>query len=547
MKKFIVIASIFVILIGGYFIYQSTKDLESESVIEQVQKGEIKQLVSVTGTVTPAKQINLEFEKSGKLQNLYVQVNQQVEAGQKLVSLSSVDLYAQLRSRQAVLDLAQAKLAKTLAGARTEEIEVYQAAVESAKVTVDNKEQALIDAQEDAKNDLANDYQDVPDILNDAYLYADNALNKQIDELFEGDNTNTPELTFITTDSSLANQAESARVEAGRNLAKIYNQINNLDESDYENLDAAMTEVKSYLKEINNSLSIISSALNSAITTSSFTESELSTYKTNLSTARTNLNSEISSITSQQQTISVTKVSNQTSLNTAQANLDSAESALAKAEQELALKKAGPQKEDIQLAQAEVNQARANLQQIQAEISKTILFAPVTGIITKVEKELGETVSVKESVISMISKAKFQVEANISETEIAKVKVNDQIEMTLDALGPQEKFSGRIIEIEPAETVISGVIYYQVTSVFEVEDERIKPGMTVNMDILTDKKENVLYLPYYVIKQENGNKYVLVQEGEKKIKKEIKTGLEGETRVEIISGLKEGDKVLAER
>ncbi len=547
MTKLIVIGSIIVIFIGGYFIYQATSEKELAYAIEKAERGEIKQTVSVTGTVVPAKQIDLEFEKSGKLQNLYVQVSQQVEAGQKLAALGASDLYAQLEARKAALAMAEAKLAKILAGTRPEEIQVYQAAVENAQVAVANKEQALLDAQKDAESDLAGEYQEAPDILNEAYLYADNALNKQIDELFESDNTNSPDLVFATNDSTLASQAESARVEAGRSLVKIYDRIISLDPSDYDSLDATMAEVKESLNQINNGLAIISQALNSAITTTNFTESDLSAAKTNLSAARTNLNSEISSITSQQQTISSTKLTNQTNINVAQANLDSAKSALAKAEQELVLKEAGAQSEDIQLARAEVSQARANLQQTQAELSKAVLTAPVDGVVTKIEKELGETVAVKEKIISMISDTKFQVEANISETEIAKVKINDQIEMTLDALGPEEKFSGRVIEIDPAETVISGVIYYQITSVFDLEDERIKSGMTVNMDILTEKKQDALYLPYYVIKQQNGGKYVLVEQNGEVVKKEIKTGLEGEARVEIIEGLKQGDQVLIEK
>jgi multidrug efflux pump subunit AcrA (membrane-fusion protein) len=88
------------------------------------------------------------------------------------------------------------------------------------------------------------------------------------------------------------------------------------------------------------------------------------------------------------------------------------------------------------------------------------------------------------------------------------------------------------------------VIYYKATSVFDVEDARIKSGMTVNLDIQTDKKEDVLYLPYYVVKERNGDRYVQVLENGKLKEKIIKTGLEGETMIEIIEGLAEGEKVV---
>ena len=57
-----------------------------------------------------------------------------------------------------------------------------------------------------------------------------------------------------------------------------------------------------------------------------------------------------------------------------------------------------------------------------------------------------------------------------NQTEIAKVILGDKTEMTLDAL-PDEKFNGKVIKIDPAETVVSGVIYYKVTSIFESKDE----------------------------------------------------------------------------
>jgi HlyD family secretion protein len=185
--------------------------------------------------------------------------------------------------------------------------------------------------------------------------------------------------------------------------------------------------------------------------------------------------------------------------------------------------------------------------QIQTNIDKTILKAPVSGTITAVEKKKGETAQMNAAIISMINSGQYQIEANISETDIAKIKLHDTCEMTLDALGPKEKFTGQIVKIDPAETIVSGVIYYKITSIFDSEDGRIKSGMTVNMDIVTEIQSNVIMLPYYVIKQRNGDKYVLVMENGKAAEKIIMTGLEGETMVEIISGLKEGEEVAVEK
>jgi len=548
MKKIIIIVSIIVIIIGGYFGLRAifgSKD--SDYQIVEVTRGEVIDLVSVTGTVISAKEIDLQFEKAGKLKTIEVEVGDEVTVSQVLVRLDTAELNAQVQANQAALEIAQAKLAQTLAGTRPEDIQVYQAAVDKAEVDVTNKEQALIDVQTDATNDLAQDYEDVLDTLNDAYLKSDNAIHQYIDDLFTGDDTSNPQLTFKTTNSQAENDAEWQRIVAGNELIKFKNEIDNLNTQDYNDLDNALIKAKEHLSIISNFLARLNEALNGAFTTTTVTASDLSTYRSNLSIARTNVNTALTNLTTQEQTIASTKVTNQTNINIAQSNLEAAEAALKKAQDELTAEEAGPRQVDIDLAQAEVRQAQANLRQVQEKINKSILRAPVAGVITVIEREEGEMAQANQTIVSMIGAGHFQIEANVSETEIAKVSLGDIVEMTLDALGPDEKFAGRLIKIDPAETVVSGVIYYKVTSVFDVEDERIKPGMTVNLDIQTAQKENVLSLPYYLIKEKNGQKYVLVLENKEVKERVIKTGLEGENNVEIIEGLNENEQVVVEK
>ena len=68
--------------------------------------------------------------------------------------------------------------------------------------------------------------------------------------------------------------------------------------------------------------------------------------------------------------------------------------------------------------------------------------------------------------------------------------------------------------------------------------------MTANLDIQTDKKTDVLVLPYYLVKEKNSHKYVQTLENGKEKEQVVETGLEGETLIEIISGLSEGQKVI---
>jgi len=536
MKKIIIIVSIIIVLIGIYFAYQGIfgqKEPDYTTVL--VSKGEVVQDVSVTGTVISARQIDLQFENSGKIKTIEKEVGDSVLAGQVLMRLDTAELNAQLRANQAALEIAQAKLAQTLAGARSEDIQVYQSAVDKAEVDVENKKQALIDVQTDADNDLNEAYQDALDAVKTAYTVSHQALLITFAEIRQNYFNSSSQLAFNVRDKESIAKNDLSSAENYLDIAEA--------NSTYDNIDTALSKMKIAVDSIRDALSYFRSALDDP----SISGSVSSTDETNIDTERSNIDSELVNLTSSEQKIDSTEIDNQTNINTAQANLETAEAALEKSRDELALKEAGPRQVDIDLAEAEVRQAQANVLQMMEKINKAILKAPVDGVITAVEKEPGEIAQANSVVISMINTGRFQVEVNVSETEIAKVKLGNKVLMTLDALGPDEEFTGQIIKIDPAETVISGVIYYKATSVFDTEDERIKSGMTVNLDIRTDAKENVLYLPYYVIKERNGEKYVLVLEDGEITERVVKTGLEGETRVEILEGVEQGESVVMER
>ena len=536
MKKIIIIISIIAIAIGGYFglrVIFGSKG--SDYQIVEVIREKVIDLVSVTGTVISAKEIDLQFEKAGKLKTIEIEVGDQVFIGQILVRLDVAELNAQVQASQAALEIAQAKLAQTLAGSKPEDIQIYQAAVAKAEVDVTNKKQALIDTQADADNDIEEAYGDALDAIKTAYTVADQALLITYTDIRNNYFSGTNQISFNV-------QEKEDIAENDLSLAKNYLEAAEVDDG-YDSIYLALDKIKTAVISIRDALAYLRSALDDPSVSNTVSSAD----ETSIDIERANIDSELVNLTSAGQTISSNKITNQTNINTAQSNLETAQAALKKAQDELIAKQAGPRQVDIDLSQAEVRQAQANLRQVQEKVNKSVLRAPVAGVITIIEKEEGEMAQANQIIVSMIGAGRFQIEANVSETEIAKVSLSNIVEMTLDALGSEEKFAGQIIKIDPAETVVSGVIYYKVTSVFDVEDERIKSGMTVNLDIQTDRKENVLSLPYYLIKEKNGKKYVLVLDGKEIKEKVIKIGLEGENNVEIIEGLIEGEKVIMER
>ncbi|MFH1612082.1 MAG: efflux RND transporter periplasmic adaptor subunit [bacterium] len=538
-KTTIIIISAIVIIIGIIFIVRSQGNQPTYQAVE-VKEGEVNQIVSLTGSVTSAKEIDLQFEYSGKIESVDAEVGDKITEGQLIMRLNTAELNAQLTSSIAALEVAEAQLSQTLSGNRPEDIQVYKTAVTNAETSLENARRSLIDAEQDTENDLKKEYENAIDVLNDSYNKSSDAVYKQMDDLFNNDDS-SPDLSFKTSNTQIEIDAENQRDMVGEEMDDFYSEISILGENNQDSVDLALVNTEGHLRKVRDLLDVLMDALNNA---TNLTSTTLGSYKANITTARTNINTALTNVTGQKQDITTTKITNQTNINSAQSAVDTAEASLSTAQDQLSLKKAVPLDADVDLAKARVKQAQANALQIREKINKMTLRSPIDGFVISIEKEKGETAQTNTPIVSLIAVDNFQIEANVSETDIAKVNLNDEVEMTLDALGLDEGFQGKIVKIDPAETVISGVIYYKITAMIDSRDERIKSGMTANLDIKTDKREDVLYLPYYAVNETNGRKYVKTLLNDEIVEKDVRTGLEGEVNIEIIDGLELGQKVI---
>jgi multidrug efflux pump subunit AcrA (membrane-fusion protein) len=117
------------------------------------------------------------------------------------------------------------------------------------------------------------------------------------------------------------------------------------------------------------------------------------------------------------------------------------------------------------------------------------------------------------------------------------------VNITFDAL-PGENFTGSVMEIDPAETIIGGVVNYQIKVALNSTDSRIKSGLTANLSIITEVKKNVVLLPQYAVQQNNQGTFVRVVNGSSTTDVSVKLGIRGQDgNVEIISGLAAGQVV----
>lgn len=191
-------------------------------------------------------------------------------------------------------------------------------------------------------------------------------------------------------------------------------------------------------------------------------------------------------------------------------------------------------------------QTEESVKTILAQMKKNVLVSPIDGVVTKLDARVGETVTTGQVIAHVVLGEDFVVEARVPESDIAKVRSGMTAKITFDAFSTSDIFDGEVIEIEPSATVVQNVVSYIVKFRLDSSDDRLKEGMTANIDIETAKREGILTVPFRALSKSAGITSAEVKHDKENTfeKVVVTTGLEGDEGViEILSGLKEGDEV----
>jgi HlyD family secretion protein len=149
-------------------------------------------------------------------------------------------------------------------------------------------------------------------------------------------------------------------------------------------------------------------------------------------------------------------------------------------------------------AQAVVKQRDAALAQAKVDLERTEIRSPVDGVVIKRSVDVGQTVAASLQAPELFIIARnlqdMQVEASIDEADISRVKPQQAVSFTIDAF-PGRSFEGRVSQIRKAAVSSQNVVTYTVVVGFANPGGTVLPGMTANVRIVTDTRENVLKVP----------------------------------------------------
>ena len=215
------------------------------------------------------------------------------------------------------------------------------------------------------------------------------------------------------------------------------------------------------------------------------------------------------------------------------------------ANEELKLKQS-QLKNDSRLAQAMVDKAQANLNEEEIQLSYATITVPIDGIVAFVSTQEGETVVASlnaPTFVTLIDLRKLEVTVFVDETDIGRIEVGQRAKFTVDTYANQF-FNGKVREIHPKAVIKDNVVNYEV--ILDIEKKKaakLRPEMTANVVVTTGTRKNILTLPKEAVKREGKKTFVVMQVNGELEDKPVELGWRDSGRIEVVSGLKEGDLI----
>lgn len=202
--------------------------------------------------------------------------------------------------------------------------------------------------------------------------------------------------------------------------------------------------------------------------------------------------------------------------------------------------------QQLDTARMDYDVARAACDDAVAQLDDTIIKAPISGTVIGKPIPAGQTVapgiSTPMVLMTIADMSKMQIETQVDESDIGKVTEGQQVTFTVDAYSGRI-FTGTVSNISQKANIQQNVVYYPV--IIDVDTaEGLKPTMTARVTIHAGEVKNALLVPLTVLKENKGARYVQVLKDGQPLNVTVTTGLIGDDKVEVLTGLKDGDQLI---
>ncbi len=560
--RWLVIVLIVAVVVGGAYLHfvapSSATPSTANLTTATVTRGTLTATVNSAGNITAEQAVALNFQQAGTVQEIGVKVGDRVKAGQVMAKLAATNLQLQVQNAQ--LSLRQA------------EDQLWQAQNPNLPQDIDNARVAVVSAQ------AAYDKLATPPLASAVAAAKAQVASAQAayDAAVRTASTSGNQLDASAQAVAAAQKAlQSAQFSYDREVAS----LGGADPSQTSQAEALQQANADYQSAVTSYQQLQATAPSSANSTVQQALSTLASAQANLYT-----------------------VENPTT----QDNLKSSLDAVTQAKDTLANLLAEPDVPTVDVAQQAVETAKIALAQDQLYLQQAEVIAPFDGTVYGVNITLGQdTSTISGGAIQLADLADLQITVDLAEVDVDQIHVSQNVQISLDAL-PDATVSGTVALVYPAGTMTSGVVNYPVTIDLVNPPAGVLVGMTANVNIVTQEKDNVLMVPIRAVKtfastssgaasgtpasatstpgqsgassgqngansgrggqggtpgagRRNGTptpsqkgsatptssrQYVIVLEAGQQVQVPVVTGISNDTMTEIVSGLQEGDTVV---
>ncbi|MBI2466146.1 MAG: efflux RND transporter periplasmic adaptor subunit [Candidatus Sungbacteria bacterium] len=511
---------------------------ETRYVLAAAERGTLTVSLTGSGQVSASDQVDVKTKVSGDVVYVGLKNGDAVKAGTLIAQLDARDALKTVRDAEANLESAKIALAKLKKPA--DDLSLIQ-----AQNSFDQARENLEKSYDDGFNSVADAFLELPEVMQGLQdiLYGTDLSAGQSNVAAYSDMVKTynPAAIGFKTDAEI-------KYTEGRNA---YDKSFNIYKS--ASRFSGNETVKNLIGDVYETTKLVAEAVKSADNLLSLVKDEmternlaapvlLADHQALLSDYTGKTNAHLNSLLSAKDTII------------------SSGRAVSEKTEALEKLKQGADELDLSSQELTVRQKENALKDAREKLADYYIRAPFEGTLAKLDTKKSDNVSAGSIAATIITSEKF-AEISLNEIDIAKIKMGQKAALTFDAVDGLT-LAGEVAEADIVGTVSQGVVTYNIKIGFNADDERIKPGMSVTAEITTNVKENVLMVPASAVKTQGRMRYVetinqaatgregLAQTAPGVVlpaaprRQPVEVGLSGETNIEIINGLNEGDKVV---
>lgn len=590
MKRWIVIIAI-VAIVGGtaWWYFRGRQPVEEEETMATVavERGDLRVTVAATGVLEPLTTVEVKSRSGGEIDKMYVEAGDYVQAGDLIAQLDPTDLQTAVDEAAAQVDAANARVAQagysadaqgeqTVSGidearasvaASRARLEQSEANLEQTRRTSEHAvEQArarLVSAQARLEEARAQE-EAQPELTRADISSAEAALERAKQDLAVLEEGTRPQeiaqaRARVSEAQAVLNntRSELTRVESLHDRGFVSDQDLDSATRSVQTAEAQLTSAREALslaqagprvQEVERARAAVrqSEAALASARAQGVQVSVRSRSREAAEAAVTEAQSSLRTAEAQRRQVDVREGEVRAALRA----VDQAEAGLDRAQAGRLSTRA--QREAVTVALADLRRAEAGLEEVQYNFLHTTVVAPRDGVILTKHVEEGTVVPAGTAalaqgtaIVTIADITEMYVMANVDEVDISRIAVGQPVEINVETL-PNERITGEVEKIFPQGTETENVVYFPVRiRVIDLHTE-LRPGMTVDVSVLTAAREDVLIVPDSAIDRSGGKTVVQVlpEGAEEPVDREVEVGVTDWENTEIISGVEEGETVV---